>query len=102
MFLVIHLYQLSDPDMNLVTFQDPIAIFSTEEKADEFIRKNANPDGTFVYHNLYFDETLPCGRLAKIQMPLDAPAIPESDFWWKNGGEIIDHYDFEGMMKDCK
>ena len=100
MFLVIHLYTYNDPDMNECVAHDPVAIFDSAEKADAFIEENQNLKGHYRVPGLYaMDETGACGDLVKIEMPLNVPVIPESDFWWKaENPKPMVHFDYENMI----
>lgn len=102
MFLVIHVFTCLDPDGNEIVEHDPIAIFDSEEKADAFIEKNQNIKGHYCVPSLYaMDSVGICGDLAKIEMPLNAPVIPESKFWWKAEKPWpLGHFNYEDMLTD--
>ena len=101
MYLVIHAFTFKDSDGYSVPEYDPIAIFDSEEKADAFIKKHQNLKGYYrVPSGIYAaDLTGTCGDLAKIKMPLNAPVIPESDFWWKSKNpKPMEHFNYEDML----
>ena len=74
---IVHYYDTDGGFGDAIPQEDVIAVFSTEEKADEFVEKYANPH---VYDRPYAD--LRCGVLKVRGRKIDV--MPdESNMWWR-------------------
>lgn len=75
-----HEYDVDGGFGDAVSCSDTIAIFSTEEKAYEFVEKYSNPH---VYDSPYAD--LSCGYLSIKEIEIDKPLT--DDMWWLEDDE---------------
>ena len=84
-FAVFHDYGTDGGFGDYVPVSDLIAIFSSREKAEEFVKKFSKPH---IYDRPYCD--LDCGNLQIGEVTVDE--IPdeksESTFWWLHNGVL--------------
>lgn len=90
-YKVIHIFLHNGGYGDAVPVEEPIAIFSTEEKAKDFVKKYEKPH---IYDELY--DFLTCGKLTIEEIELDKEPDRESMWWLYNDvfeDDTIWHYD---------
>lgn len=75
-FIVTHEYSADNGYGDAEWESEVVAVFSTKEKAEEFIKKYANE---VVYDETY-DDVLRCGSLSYYEKEIDA--YSEETMWW--------------------
>lgn len=83
-YIVKHCYEVDGGFGDAIYCEDTVVVFSTREKADEFVEKYSKPH---VYDIPY--ACLTCGKLEVMEMNIDEEPKDTDDFWWLTN-EVID------------